>query len=389
MSDPVFKSLSKEDQTRESDPLSDALLPKRADSRVSIWAGLAGTLIIHMLGLLIIPDSLLYVEPSEIQNPYKDYQIELMDPEEPEEPDPTYTQTNPDAPDNEPDETNRFAARNQQAAQEELPDELDPNERPSSESDDPKETDQFITGDLSPPDFSPPPSESQKEPQEEQQAVPEVLPAPPIAPLRKEVPISGSLEDTDPDEIGIAETDFEKTEDVPTNVDQQIDGEVEEGERDEMLQSPQPLITAVPPSESVTSDSPSPRPRPKMPRVAPGPVRNKAPGVSRTGSIGVDAKFSEFGEYMERLIETVSVRWNALARDGAKMENNSHVKISFVLHSSGSVTNIDLEDSTAKAIGIYMCRSAIALGSPYAPWTEEMITTFGDSEEITFTFYYH
>jgi len=172
-------------------------------------------------------------------------------------------------------------------------------------------------------------------------------------------------------------------------VEKQIDGEADEGEEDERLQSNQPLVSVAQRSESTSTAVPSPRPRPRLPRVAPGPIRNKKPGVSRTGSIAVDAKFSEFGEYMERLIETVSVRWNALAQDGGKMEGNSKVTISFFLENSGVVTDIELVETTAKAIGIYMCRSAIADGSPYAPWSEEMIEAFGNNEKVTFTFYYN
>jgi len=369
--------------------LSDALSRKRKGSKKSIWTGLAGTVFVHLLGLLVVPDAFLSVDPSEVKNPYKEYQIVLNDPEEPEEP--TYTQTNPDAPDNEPDETDRFAARNQQAAQEEAAEELDPDERPSSESDDNVETDQFLSGSFEPPEFAPPPSESQEESEEESEEseeMPEVMPVPPVVPLKKEVPIFGELDEKDLEEDGIAETDFEKEEEDPTNVDLQIDGEEEEGEEEERFQSPQPMISAVKPSEAFSLNAPSPRPRPKLPRVAPGPIRDKKPGVSKTGSIAVDAKFSEFGEYMERLIETVSTSWNTLAQEGAQMENNSKVTLSFVLNSSGEVQEINLKETTAKAIGIYMCRSAISQASPYAHWSEEMIMAFGTEEEITFTFYY-
>jgi len=385
MPDSVFKNLSRRPSVDPEDPLSRALLPRRRSSRAPLWAGLTGTIVVHLLGLLIIPNSLFDVEPSEIKNPYKEYEIELTDPEEP---DPAYTQTNPDVPDNEPDETERIAARNQQAAQETPAEELDPNQRPSTESEDTQPTDQFLSGDLSPPQLSPPPSDSETEPQEQSESVPEVPPAPPLQPLRKEIPVFGSLDENDPDETGVAEQDFEETEETPTNISDKIDGEAEEGSEEEQLQSPQFPMAAVNPSESVISEMPSPRPRPRLPRVAPGPIVNKAPGVSKTGSIAVNARFSEFGEYMERLIETVSMRWNTLAEDGAKMENNSMVKLRFLLNSSGTVTDIELMETTAKAIGIYMCRSAISQGSPYAPWTEEMIQTFGDSEEITFAFYY-
>ena len=132
--------------------LARTLLERRLVSRKSLIAGLIGTVLFHLIGIFWMPEDIFTTERGEIVNRYRDFEIELEPPEE-EEPEQSYTQTNPDAPENEPDDADTFAARSQQAAQEELPDEIDPENRPSSESDDDIETSQFITGDLSPPEF--------------------------------------------------------------------------------------------------------------------------------------------------------------------------------------------------------------------------------------------
>jgi len=259
------------------------------------------------------------------------------------------------------------------------------------ESEDDIETNQFLTGDLSPPEFAPPPAPEspQQEETETAEQQPLLMPQVETQPLEKQIPVPGEQEEKDPDETGLAEIDHDET-DAPTNVNEYLKGEAEEGEEEEReAASLQPLV--VPQNSQVASEysEPSPRPRPRLPRVAPGPRANRAPGVSRTGTIAVDAKFSEFGEYMERLIETISIRWNSLAEEGAGRESRSKVVLRFILTKDGNIENLELlPDSTAKVIGIYMCRTAIESGAPYGPWTDEMVAVFGHEETVTFSFHY-
>lgn len=370
--------------------LVEALLHRRSISRRSLIAGVVGTILFHLLGFFWMPSDVFTTERAEIQDRFKEYEVELVPPEE-EEPDQVYTQTNPDAPVNEPDQTNNFAARSQQAAQEEKPDEIDPENRPSVESEDDIETNQFLTGDLSPPEISPPPAPESQEQEETEEAEERPLITPQIQapPLIKQIPIPGEQEEEDPDETGLAEIDHDET-DPPTNVNEYLKGEAEEGEEEEVEATAlRPLV--LPQNAQVSSDysEPSPRPRLRLPKVAPGPRANREPGVSQTGTIAVDAKFSEFGEYMERLIETISVRWNSLAEEGAAKESRSKVRLRFVLTKDGYIKDLNtLPDTTAKVIGIYMCRTAIENGAPFGPWTPEMVAVFGDEEVVTFSFHY-
>ncbi len=387
------KTIGAEPKTVDDEPgnlLARSLLDRRSVSRKSLIAGVIGTILFHLIGFFGMPSDIFTTERTEVADRFREFDVELMPAEE--EPEQVYTQTNPDAPENEPDNTQNFAARSQQAAQEELPDEIDELNRPSVESEDEIETNQFLTGDLNPPELTPPPAQQTPEQEQTEQSESQPLLAPQVQsqPLVKQIPIAGEQEEKDPDETGLAEVDHDET-DAPTNVNEYIQGEAEEGEDTEQVASSlQPLVQ--PQNAQVTTDlsEPTPRPRPRLPRVAPGPRQNRAPGVSRTGTISVDAKFSEFGEYMERLIETVSVRWNSLADNGAVYEKRSKVVIRFVLTKDGYVEETELMDgSTAKAIGIYMCQTAIKDGAPYGPWTQEMVDVFGDDEEITFSFHYY
>lgn len=370
-------------------PLLEVLLERRALSRNSLIAGVVGTILFHLIGFFGMPTDVFTTEKSDPENRFRDFEVELLPVEE--EPEQVYTQTNPDAPENEPDQTNNFAARSQQAAQEEAPEEVDDENRPSSESEDDIETNQFITGDLAPPEFAPPPSQQSQEQEEQEQAqeTPLLMPQLQSQPLVKAIPIPGTQEEEDPDETGLTEVEHDET-DAPTSVNEYIQGEAEEGEEEEQVAATaQPLALPQSARVAVESSEPAPRPRPRLPKVAPGPVRSRDPGVSRTGRIAVDAKFSEFGEYMERFIETVSIRWNSLADEAAGKESNSKVVLRFTLDKDGYISDLDTRPgSTSKVIGIYISRTAIENGAPYGPWTSEMVEVFGDDEEVTFSFHY-
>lgn len=359
-----------------SNPLREALSDRGMPSRASLLAGIAGTILIHLLGLFGMPASVFTHEPSDVEDPYQEFLIEVAE-EEPEEPPETYTQTNPQVPDNEPDQTDRFAARNQQAANPDPVDELDPDDLPASESDDDIETNQFITGDPSLPEPTVPP-------EPEQEPLPETEPPQMSQPLQREIPLAGWEESIDPDEEGPAEAEFEERDEATTEASRFLDGEADEGEKEQELQE----SLAESSSQRRSEMEASPRPRPQLPRMASVPVRDSPRGVSRIGRVATDANFSEFGEYMERLIEAVSMRWNNLSRQAASGESMSMVQLRFRLTKHGEVEDLHLVDSTARVISVAQCRSAIDGGAPYGPWTEEMVQTLGDEEEITFTFHY-
>jgi len=359
-----------------SHPLRQALSDRGLPSRDSLAAGAAGAILFHLLGLAAIPSSLFSVEPAEASEPYEEFLIEVA-PEEPEEPE-TYTQTNPKVPDNEPDEAERFSARNQQAANPEPPEELDPDNRPATESEDAIETDQSITGDPSLPQQPTAPPQPEQQPTLEAQASA-------AAPLRREIPFLGSEPLEEPEEEGLAEDEFEEREEATVDATEFLAGEAEEGEdqdrpeRERQAESPSPLRKEL---------EATPRPRPQLPRMASVPVRNSPRGVSRVGQIATDAKFSEFGEYMERLIEAVSIRWNNESARVAAGESLTMVQLRFSLTKDGRIEDLHVVDATAGVLGISLARSAIQGGAPYGTWTREMVQTLGDEEEITFTFHY-
>jgi len=84
--------------------------------RIRILAALVATCLIH-LGIVFLTPEDGFIKPPEERTPRNPaYEVALVPPE-PE--DQQFVQTNPDVPQNEPDETRNFANRRQQAAQEE------------------------------------------------------------------------------------------------------------------------------------------------------------------------------------------------------------------------------------------------------------------------------
>ncbi|MDQ8182884.1 hypothetical protein [Pelagicoccus sp. SDUM812005] len=380
-------------------PLKRSVKRRRAYSREQVVVGVLGTLLAHIWFFYMLSLGWFDTEPIKSEDRYRDFSIELADPEEEEE-EQFYTETNPDVPENEPDDTNRYAARDQQAANEEKPEELDPEDRPAVESEDTVESDQTLTGSLHEPVLAPPPSPSPEEAEQQQAAQPPSPNQPLLQAVdasstaqRKEVPLFGSQEEQE-DESGIADYDYSKLEEPPTNVTDLIEGEEEEGEDEATAEkSPAaPARIASLPVQAVDSEDgiPSPKARPQLPRLPSAPTRQSKLGVSSVGQLAVDAKASKFGEYMERLIETVKLNWDDLVQRSSSVERKSTVKIRFMLTSEGYVTDIEiLEGTTARVFGTHMCRQAIERSVPFGPWPEGLVDMFGEEEDITFTFHYY
>ena len=333
----------------------------------STTAGIIGTVLFHLLFVFSLPRSYLIVDPSEVKAKFEEFDIEIIT--EPEEEEPHYAETNPQSPENEPDETNNFSARSQQAANEELPEELSPDRTPATEGDDLPST-KIISGDLNPPL----PVFSHQEMQQPSDAsIPTTTPSNP----ERVDPLPGFEDDVIVTDEGTGMAEAEEVEN-PNIVDEPVEG-VEADTND-----PDPFALPSPQE----AQRPTPQPRPILPRAPPGPVRTQRAGVSQTGQVGYDAKFSEFGDYIERVVEAVTQRWHALASARSYRETSTFVRLEFELSQDGSVSELYVTETTAKALGILLCRSAIEQGAPFGPWTEEMIGVLGEEQTITFTFHY-
>ncbi len=282
-----------------------------------------------------------------------------------------FVETNPNAPENIPDKTNNFGSHNQQAAQPK-PSLKTGSDHPATEGHKDIDSTQIVDGQLN---KKPLPS-----------AAPEPLPQPAnpgkAAPMREQNPLSGFEKNIGEakDAIGTnAAKPAENMQDVPKKV---------EGQKDV------PLIESADATPQIDPKHPRQRPTLAMRNVRPALFSENPIGTINQGESSWDARWSNYGQYLDQLIDTVQIQWDQLLHDsGGYPPSGTKVKITFRLKSDGTVSQIISMDGDAGKLGETYCASAITIpGSPptgFGKWTDDMVALMGDYQDLTFTFYYY
>lgn len=343
----------------------------------SVQIGLVGTIIAHVLILVLAP-YLFRMEhggvPAPLEKQPDSFEIELgpeLTEENTPEPDPfKFVETNPDAPDNEPDSTDAFSDRNQQVAQEEESEDMS-GDRPILEGQTEIESERIVAGQLAP--IVPPAPSAPETPEEDPtDAVEESTQA-----QREQIPLSGFEDDTD-----------EASDGLGTKATQLADGDAEVAEYIEGIKYA-PIVDGP--------TSPSPRINPQVPRPRPSLQKRARPaifsqnnvGTDNIGPIGLDARWSSYGQYLQELIETVQSQWDRiLIQSKVYPKSGSKVIVSFILNDQGDITRILGVEGSSNDLAKQNCVSAITDRAPYGEWTEDMKSVLGEQQQMTFTFYY-
>ncbi len=164
------------------------------------------------------------------------------------------------------------------------------------------------------------------------------------------------------------------------DVPEKIDG-VKDSKQFEGATSLQPAI-----------DPRRPRPRPqavKTQQVRPAIITEQRIGTTNVGLTSIDAKFSQYGAYLQRMIDSVQIQWERIILQMAAMPaGGSTVSVKFVMNDDGKITSIKAIESNASETGSRACVSAITDRSPFGPWTDDMKAVLGTQQEMTFTFFY-
>jgi hypothetical protein len=286
-----------------------------------------------------------------------------------EAPDPfKFVETNPDAPENIPDKTTNFAAQNQQVAQEKAtPDSR--SDRPAIDGKKDFESTQIVNGRLT-------------QPIEEVEAVPEVtqpqeqMVSPPKA---EQNPLTGTEKIQGEDATAFG-SNVAKIPDNVRPVDERVEGE-KVAPLIEGLTGLQPAI-----------DPTRPRPRPQLtkpPQTRPAILADNKFGTENIGNIAVDAKWSNYGAYLQRMIDSVQIQWERILIDSkVNPPSGSSVTVKFVMNQEGNISRIVNVESNSSESARRACVSAITDRAPYGAWTDDMKALLGVEQEMTFTFYY-
>jgi len=354
----------------------------------SVQIGIVGTILIHLLFILVAPHLLRFEHDGSLgtraeREAMQEFNIELEDAlsgqlaqaEKPPEPF-NFVEVNPEAPENEPDSTVNFGAQNQQTAQPEESEDTS-GDRPFLEGQTEIQTNQIVSGELTeqppplPPELSPPPPpEEQEEATEEEQSE---------AARKEEIPLSGFEKITGEDSDGYG-----------ANATELPEGSAE---FDEYVEGVKDAPSTLGPTGRLRIDPSRPLPRPRLEpqqlRARPAIFTENLAGTANIGPTAIDARWSDYGQYLQQLIETVQIQWDRiLIQSRIYPGSGTHVSVKFVLNERGEVARIVSVEGSSGEIGKQSCVSAITTRAPYGEWSDDMKRVLGAEQEMTFTFYY-
>jgi hypothetical protein len=352
------------------------------DLRRPVTIGIICTILFHLfllLGAPFLPIEKFGGDHSNLaaiaarKNKTFDFQLEPLPPTPPK-PDPfKYVETNPDAPANEPDKTNNFSNRNQQSAQAVAAKEKDPENNPSTKGrDEIKDSNAVVSGDHSQPQQGAAVTPSSSQSQEQQQQAAQAR--------AEQIPLEGQekAEGKDPD--GVA-TNKSQNQTQSNSAPQLIEGSKESKS-----------IDGAQTASTTHTTRPQPKPRPRLTAARSTVLADRVPGTTNVGVLGQDARWSEYGDYLNELIETVDAEWHGIVDETSiHVKPGTRVSVTFRLNSKGEVTiqSVEKVPGDADQVVINQCESGISNRQPYRKWTEQMIAVLGQETTLTFAFYYY
>jgi hypothetical protein len=136
-------------------------------------------------------------------------------------------------------------------------------------------------------------------------------------------------------------------------------------------------------------DFPAPLPRPQIAKAGTvGPLLRNPTGTNEAGTLALDAKYSEFGDYAQRMMEIVQASWWTILQRTNISARGGQVTITYTLCPDGTVRDVVIAESSASRAAAYACKDAIEARAPYDPWTPKMSETLGKEYRSSCTFIY-
>jgi outer membrane biosynthesis protein TonB len=144
------------------------------------------------------------------------------------------------------------------------------------------------------------------------------------------------------------------------------------------------------------SDTTAPAPDPERPRLRSAPagttgflLRNNV-GVNRVGRVAVDARFSNYGDYTQRMMEAIqSTWWDLLFRARMEHYQPGTVVVRFKLHRDGTISELVVLETGVGTMPTFACKDAISACAPFDAWRPDMVAQFGEADVVTIRFLYH
>lgn len=346
----------------------------------AVQIGVVATVALHVLLLVLAPRIERFIGADDVSSSEdwraKEFQVEMVPSAAPaEEPVPSrplkFVEANPAAPDNVPDKTDNVAAQNQQVAQE-TPTPGGKSDAPASKGDPSAASTAIVSGMQAEPRPSAarPPEPSARETPDQKQARREQLPLPGVEKFEGDNPegAGGNIGKTAPNVSA-----------VPERVEGSPDSVNDTGERVGLYYKVDPKKPKARPTLA-----------PNVVKARPTPLANREFGTENIGAAAYDAKWSAYGEYMQKFLESVDVQWQRIIQQSNVYPvAGTKVVVVFRMDEKGDIPQIvDVRGGGGRAAQD-ACVSAIVARAPYGAWTDDMIAVLGRSQEITFTFHYN
>jgi hypothetical protein len=352
----------KETKRARRAPATPARLVQRNHevSSAAVGSALCATILLHLALVIFAPTRFFTPQPlpERSERPLQ-LQVEILAPDEPVE---QFSYTNPDVPSNPPDESRYFASRDQQAGQIEETEVGDPHTADIT-GEEPEPTQNLVEG------------QQQLTPVELQELMEALVEA--IVELPQMRPIPGFDPVEDPVGTGPAvspEPEVLREEEITIGVP--VEG---------LQVEPVPERMA----ERSGEERVTPRPRPVLPQYSRDPVGRRVGAAPVVGHVSIDARFREFGDYTERMLDVIRRQWHMLAWETLRSsETGTLVALSFQIDSQGMIHGMEVHHSTASLTATLICQDAITSRQPYGPWTQDMREVLGDEQTVSIRFHY-
>ena len=159
-----------------------------------------------------------------------------------------------------------------------------------------------------------------------------------------------------------------------------------------------PVKAAPPPGPGKSAAKPAPapvaanpeRPQASTPSGTYGLLLRRPVGVSRAGSIAIDARFSNYGDYTQRMMEAIqSSWWSIIERSRFEGVARGSVVVRFRLHRDGTVTDTQILGTEVTRVMSLACKDAVMAPAPYDIWRADMVAMYGESDTVTINFHYY
>lgn len=352
-------------------------LSSNPDAR-AVQIGVVVTILVHVLLLVLAPKIERFLDARDASSDSDDwksreFQVDYVASEPAATPPavklPEFVEANPNAPDNMPDNTNLVAAQNQQVAQE-TPTPEGKSDKPASKGDPATNSSAIVSGmQAEPTRPAPRPAPAPNEPETPAQE----------AARKEQIPLPGSekFEGENPDGIG---SNVGKSMPNATAVPERVEG------------APEGPAKGLYYSSTVNAAKPKPRPTlaPDVVRARSSPLAYREFGTENIGAVAYNAKWSAYGEYMQKFVESVDIQWQRIIQQSNIYPvAGTKVVVKFRMDSKGDIPEIISVESSGGRVAKDACVSAIVARAPYGAWPEDMIGVLGQSQEITFTFQYN